>query len=64
MTGSGNGGNGSGTGTSSSAWYRFKREISRRTDVETLLTKRRGSLPVEVLTVNYTGKFLFLLLIN
>ncbi|KAL7046126.1 hypothetical protein ACKWTF_002489 [Chironomus riparius] len=36
-----------------SAWYKFKKEwtITRRSDPETLLTKRRGSLPIEVLAI-------------
>lgn len=37
--------------SSTSAWHRFKKEFSRRTDTDVLLTKRRGSLPVEVLAV-------------
>lgn len=39
--------------SSNSAWYKFKKEwtITRRSDSETLLTKRRGSLPIEVLAI-------------
>ncbi|XP_058465684.1 uncharacterized protein LOC131439090 isoform X2 [Malaya genurostris] len=37
--------------SSSSAWQRFK----RRTDTDNLLSRRRGSLPVEVLTIGYSG---------
>ncbi|XP_055534582.1 uncharacterized protein LOC129724022 isoform X2 [Wyeomyia smithii] len=36
---------------SSTAWQRFK----RRTDTDNLLSRRRGSLPVEVLTIGYSG---------
>lgn len=42
---------------SSSSWYCFKREMIRnRSDLDTLLSKRRGSLPVEVFAVCHTGK--------
>ncbi|XP_055608152.1 uncharacterized protein LOC129755605 [Uranotaenia lowii] len=41
----------SGSGSSSSAWQRFR----RRADVENILSRRRGSLPVEVLTIGYSG---------
>ena len=36
-----------------SAWYKFKKEwtITRRSGPDTLLTKRRGSLPIEVLAI-------------
>jgi cAMP-specific phosphodiesterase 4 len=36
-----------------SAWYKFKKDwtITRRSDSDTLLTKRRGSLPIEVLAI-------------
>lgn len=52
------GGGGGGEGSvSSSSWYCFKREMIRnRSDLDTLLSKRRGSLPVEVLAVCHTGK--------
>ncbi|KAG5677283.1 hypothetical protein PVAND_007053 [Polypedilum vanderplanki] len=38
---------------SANLWYRFKKEwtLSRRNDSDTLLTKRRGSLPIEVLAI-------------
>lgn len=35
----------------SSVWNRFKKELTRRGDSETLLTRRRGSLPIEVLAI-------------
>lgn len=40
--------------SSSSAWYRFKRSEStkNRSDLDMLLNRRRGSLPVEVLSVS------------
>ncbi|EDS31973.1 c-AMP-specific 3',5'-cyclic phosphodiesterase [Culex quinquefasciatus] len=38
--------------SSSSAWQRFK----RRADTDNLLSRRRGSLPVEVLTIGYSGR--------
>lgn len=36
-----------------SAWYKFKKDwtISRRSDTDSILTKRRGSLPIEVLAI-------------
>uniref|UniRef100_U5ERI9 Phosphodiesterase n=1 Tax=Corethrella appendiculata TaxID=1370023 RepID=U5ERI9_9DIPT len=37
--------------SSSTAWYRFK----RKTDTDNLLSRRRGSLPVEVLAVCYSS---------
>ena len=42
--------------TSSTAWYRFKKDWTRRGDTDVLLTKRRGSLPVEVLSAAGFGK--------
>lgn len=42
--------------TSTSAWYKFKRDVFRRPDSETLLSRRRGSLPVEVLSVCHSGE--------
>ncbi|XP_058054414.1 uncharacterized protein LOC131206055 [Anopheles bellator] len=50
----------SGAGSSSaasSAWYRIKRGDAghRRSDNENLLSRRRGSLPVEVLAIGYSG---------
>lgn len=49
---------GAGEGSvSSSSWYCFKREMIRnRSDLDTLLSKRRGSLPVEVFAVCHSGK--------
>lgn len=47
------------TNPSSSSWYRFKRaEPSKnRSDLDMLLNRRRGSLPVEVLSVScHSGK--------
>ncbi|XP_059620255.1 uncharacterized protein LOC132264168 [Phlebotomus argentipes] len=44
------------TSSGGSAWYRFKRELTRsRTDQDALLSRRRGSLPVEVLAVGLSG---------
>uniref|UniRef100_A0AAG5DD10 Phosphodiesterase n=1 Tax=Anopheles atroparvus TaxID=41427 RepID=A0AAG5DD10_ANOAO len=54
----GNGGGGGGGSSSSSAWYRIKRDAAtghRRSDNESLLSRRRGSLPVEVLAIGYSG---------
>lgn len=44
--------------TGGSPWYRFKRSDApkNRSDMDLLLSRRRGSLPVEVLTVCHTGK--------
>lgn len=44
--------------SSSSPWYRFKRTetTKNRSDLDLLLTRRRGSLPVEVLTVCHSGE--------
>ncbi|KAJ6644256.1 High affinity cAMP-specific 3',5'-cyclic phosphodiesterase 7A [Pseudolycoriella hygida] len=48
-------GAGESSSVSSSSWYCFKREMTRnRSDLDTLLSKRRGSLPVEVLAVCHT----------
>lgn len=47
------------TTPSSTAWYRFKRSsdaTKNRSDLDLLLSRRRGSLPVEVLTVCHSGK--------
>ncbi|XP_053674174.1 uncharacterized protein LOC128724475 [Anopheles nili] len=53
--GGSNGGGPSGS-SSSSAWYRIKRDAGhRRSDNESLLSRRRGSLPVEVLAIGYSG---------
>lgn len=43
----------------SSSWYRFKRSepSKNRSDLDMLLTRRRGSLPVEVLAVSHSGKY-------
>lgn len=58
----GTGGEGSVSGSSR---YRFKREMIRnRSDLDTLLSKRRGSLPVEILAVCHTGKIFSLLLLH
>lgn len=71
--GGGNGNNnGSNTGNSLSAsWIRFKRDITRnRSDLDSLLSKRRGSLPIEVFAVGHSGEcnidfnFFFLLFVN
>jgi hypothetical protein len=35
----------------SSVWNRYKKEWSRHTESDALLTKRRGSLPIEVLAI-------------
>jgi len=52
------GGGGTTSGTSSSAWHRFKKEWTRRTDSDTMLNKqRRGSLPIEVLAVGLGEKY-------
>lgn len=41
---------------SSTSWFRFKREITRnRSDLDTFLTRRRGSLPVEMQGVTHSG---------
>jgi hypothetical protein len=47
------GGNGS-----DSAWYRFKKDVMKRKEAD-YLTKRRGSLPVEVLSLGLGMFFLF-----
>lgn len=50
-------GSGGSGGVVSSTWYRFKRDITRnRSDLDALLSRRRGSLPVEVLTVSHSGE--------
>lgn len=49
-------GSSSGGTSGSSAWYRFKRTDRSKSDIESLLSRRRGSLPVEVLAVCHTGK--------
>lgn len=42
--------------SSSTSWFRFKREITRnRSDLDTLLSRRRGSLPVEMQGVTHSG---------
>ncbi|XP_050073029.1 uncharacterized protein LOC126561128 [Anopheles maculipalpis] len=53
----GGGSNGGAGSSSSNAWYRIKRDSGhRRTgDNESLLSRRRGSLPVEVLAIGYSG---------
>uniref|UniRef100_A0A182R0C4 Phosphodiesterase n=1 Tax=Anopheles farauti TaxID=69004 RepID=A0A182R0C4_9DIPT len=55
--GGSNGGAGS-SASSSNAWYRIKRDAGHRRaggDNESLLSRRRGSLPVEVLAIGYSG---------
>lgn len=48
---------GEATTSSGSAWNRFKKEWTRRTDSDvTVGPKRRGSLPIEVLAIGF-GKF-------
>ena len=42
----------------SSAWSKFKRELSRKNEKDCLLTQRRGSLPVEVLVIGSSGKLM------
>lgn len=44
--------------SSGSPWYRFKRSetTKNRSDLDLLLSRRRGSLPVEVLTTCHSGK--------
>ncbi|XP_050097757.1 uncharacterized protein LOC126578852 isoform X3 [Anopheles aquasalis] len=51
------GSSGGAAASSSSAWYRIKRSDAghRRSDNESLLSRRRGSLPVEVLAIGYSG---------
>jgi len=46
-----------GGGGGSSSWYRFKRSepSKNRSDLDMLLSRRRGSLPVEVLAVSHSG---------
>lgn len=47
------------TTVNNTAWYRFKRNsdaAKNRSDLDLLLSRRRGSLPVEVLTVCHSGK--------
>lgn len=55
---------GAGEGSvSGSSWYCYKREMVRnRSDLDTLLSKRRGSLPVEVFAVSHTSGKNFTLL--
>lgn len=51
-------GNGGGSNVVSSTWHRFKRDITRnRSDLDALLSRRRGSLPVEMLAVSHSGEF-------
>lgn len=41
---------------SQETWHRLRREFSRRNDnSDTLLARRRGSLPIEMLTVGHSG---------
>lgn len=47
-------------GAANTSWYRFKRDITRnRSDLDSLLSKRRGSLPVEVFAVGHSGNIIF-----
>lgn len=40
----------------SASWMRFKRDMTRnRSDLDSLLSKRRGSLPIEVFAVCHSG---------
>lgn len=42
---------------SSTSWFRFKREITRnRSELDTFLSRRRGSLPVEMQGVSHSGE--------
>lgn len=41
--------------SSGTPWYKFKKDINRKTDIDALLSRRRGSLPVEVFAVCHTG---------
>lgn len=43
------------------SWFRLRREgsVRRAADKEALLSRRRGSLPIEVLAVGHTGETLF-----
>lgn len=44
---------------SSTSWFRFKREITRnRSELDTLVSRRRGSLPVEMQSVSHSGEIL------
>jgi hypothetical protein len=38
---------------SASVWNRFKKEWTRRADSDVIVTKRRGSLPIEVLAIGF-----------
>lgn len=42
--------------SSSSAWYRFNNRNSQPSERDALLSRRRGSLPIEVLSVGHSGK--------
>lgn len=50
-----------GSGTDS-AWYRFKKDVMKRKDTD-YLSKRRGSLPVEVLSLGL-GKFFLIIFVS
>lgn len=47
---------GEATTSNASVWNRFKKEWTRRTDSDVIVTKRRGSLPIEVLAIGF-GEF-------
>lgn len=50
-------GAGGGSNVVASTWYRIKRDITRnRSDLDVLLSRRRGSLPVEMLAVSHSGE--------
>lgn len=43
---------------SSTSWFRFKREIARnRSELDSFMSRRRGSLPVEMQGVTHSGEF-------
>lgn len=45
---------------SQESWHRYRRELARRNEnPDTLLARRRGSLPIEMLTVGHSGKRLY-----
>lgn len=49
--------NGGGSNVVTSTWHRFKRDLTRnRSDLDALLSRRRGSLPVEMLAVSHSGE--------
>lgn len=41
-------------------WHRLRRDLSRRSEnPDLLLARRRGSLPIEMLTVGHSGKYYY-----